>query len=147
MQTQSAIRIDQIKAIHTVKGSIGMTDDAYRDMLWDSFRVKTSKALDAVQAARLLIHLNRLAGRTGRRFEHLGERGRDMASPKQLRMIEAMWAGVSRAEGASARASALNKFIARITGVTDIRFLPKYDVRKVIRALKSMKQQKQEVAA
>jgi hypothetical protein len=137
MQTQSAIRNNQIKAIHTVIHAIGMSDEAYRDMLWDGFKITTSKALDQQQAARLLIHLNTLAGRPGSRFDNL-DRGRDMASPRQIRMIEAMWAGVSKAEGASARYHALNKFVKRITGVSDIRFLPRYSVRKIIKAIKTM---------
>ena len=76
------------------------------------------------------------------KYEELGRRP-GMATPRQLRMIEGMWAGVSRTHKEDHRQRALRKFIFRITHVEDMRFLENWQVQKIIRALEAMKEQKE----
>ena len=44
----------QIKAVHAIKGKLGMDDDAYRDILQSRFGVDSCKALTWQQAEELL---------------------------------------------------------------------------------------------
>jgi len=73
-----------------------------------------------------------------KRWEHLAGR-KGMASPPQLRMIEAMWAGVSYTHDRAAQQSALRKFLFRIVGVEAMEFLESGHVRKIVNAIKNMK--------
>ncbi len=132
----------QIKRIHTVKNALGLTDMQYRLAL-EQYHVFSSKQLTEVQAGQFVSELENVAVSKGkwvrpwRKYQHLGGR-KDMATPKQLRMIEAMWADVSRAGTASDRAAALKKFLLRFDisgGMEDIRW---HDVRKIVAALKAM---------
>ena len=61
-----------------------------------------------------------------------------MATPKQLRMIEALWFKVSRQTNDTDRKNALNSFIQRIIGVQNIRFLKKTDINKLKKAMENM---------
>lgn len=71
------------------------------------------------------------------RYEDLGFRD-GMATPRQLRRIEAMWMGVSIAPDRASREKALKGFLKRLTGVEDLRFLESWMVQKVINALEHM---------
>ncbi|MCX5785691.1 MAG: regulatory protein GemA [Elusimicrobia bacterium] len=131
----------QIKRIHTLKNALEMTDTQYRAAL-EQFHVFSSKQLTEAQAGQFASELENVAVSKGkwvrpyRKYQHLGGR-RDMATPKQLRMIEAMWGDVSRAGTNADRAAALKKFLQRfdISTMEDIRW---YDVRKIVAALKAM---------
>ena len=61
-----------------------------------------------------------------------------MASPAQLRKIEAMWFDVSYAKDNEARKKGLNTLIKKVTGKDNIMFITHTDVSKVIEALKAM---------
>lgn len=110
------------------------------------------KDLSEQEAERIIRKMEALAVNEGRwtrvegrkmKYEELGKR-QGMATPKQLRMIEAMWAGVSKyraAEQQSSRAAALRGFLKRIVGVDDLRFIEGRQARKVIEALKAMNRQ------
>lgn len=62
-----------------------------------------------------------------------------MATPGQLRKIEAMWMGVSKMPTYPAREKALKGFLKRITGVEELRFIESWRVQKVIRAVEAMR--------
>jgi hypothetical protein len=72
------------------------------------------------------------------RFSDLGFR-EGMATPAQLRKIEAMWMGVSKMPNYTAKERALKGFLKRITGVEELRFIESWQVQKIIRALGAMK--------
>lgn len=142
-----AIAPRQIKAIHAALHKIGLDDDAYRAMLNERYRVKSCKNLTWRQAEELLDFLN---GKSSNRPPVPGPRslkytdldGRPgMCSGKQARMIEAMWAEVSRATTAEDREHALWVFLRRITGVDHFRFLKGWQVEKVVKALETMRDQ------
>ncbi|MDQ7799534.1 MAG: regulatory protein GemA [Candidatus Edwardsbacteria bacterium] len=143
---------DLVKKIHTIKGAMKLTEGDYRAML-GGYGVDTCKDLQYSQAVDMLDKLETQAvsmgvweKRSGKgKYEGLGNRP-GKAAPSQLRMIEAMWAEVSRQDTAQARAEALGKFVKRITGIDHITWLGPADVRKVARALQTMKTQKRETA-
>jgi len=72
------------------------------------------------------------------KFEDLGYRD-GMATPKQIRMMEAMWMDVSTMPNYTARERALNGFLKRIVGVENLRFVEDWMVQKVVKALEHMK--------
>jgi hypothetical protein len=149
-KVQKQITKRQIKKIHTLVSKLGMSDEEYRLLLSD-YWVDTSKKLSYAEAEDLIQRLEREAIKKGvwsryslrgkMRYEDLGERP-GMATPAQLRMIEAMWKEVSHIHNIERRQRALRRFIFRIVGVSDMRFLEVLHVKKVIKALNEMKRQK-----
>ncbi len=72
------------------------------------------------------------------RFEDLGLRD-GMATPFQLRKIEAMWMSVSIMRTRHDKEQALNRFLKRIVGVEHLRFVEDWQVQKIVKAIESMK--------
>mgnify|MGYP000925851693 CR=1 FL=1 len=139
----------QIKAIHALKSKLGLDEGTYRSML-SAYGVKSSKELSWRQAEELIADLRVKAGQPSDRREAPRKRYADMgrrpgmATGAQCRLIEAMWAQVSRTAPGEAREAALNKFIKRIAGVEALRFLKALDVQRVIRALEGMGAEKED---
>ena len=83
--------LQQIRKIHTLKNLLFMSDEEYRKHL-RSFDVATSKDLTEAEAALLISNFEEKV-----RFLNLnrydGFKGRDetMATPLQLRKMEAVW--------------------------------------------------------
>ena len=137
----------QIKAIHAVVGRLGMDDDAYREMLKGRYQAKSCKDLTWRQAEELLESLNG-QGKGGRpqsaptRQHTLKYTDMDarlgFASGAQLRLVDAMWDQVTRAENEEAKEKALNSFCTRITGVAGLRMLKGWQVEKIVKALEAM---------
>lgn len=126
--------------------------DTYYEMIWNSYGVESSKDLNMNQAARLLTELKAKAIALGKwqprskyafkktKYNDLQDRDKYAPTPKQLRMIDAMWTDVSRQTNDIKRADAFNKFLQRITGKPGVRFLVKSDIQKVVKALEKMKE-------
>lgn len=133
----------QIKAIHAIKGALGMDDECYRAMLQDVAGATSSKNLSWQQAESVIDDLKRKAGqeswKKGRTDKYRNLDGRaGMATSAQLRKIEATWDEVSRATDPEQRAKALRAFIFRVAKVSDIRFLDRPGAGKIINALEAM---------
>ena len=145
-QSAKSIEPRQIKKIHTLTSKLKMRDEDYRLMLSD-YWASTSKDLKYHEADELIKKLeekaipagvwSRYSMRGKRRYEDLKDR-HGMASPKQLRKIEAMWKDVSYTHKQDERARALRKFIFRIAGVDDMRMLESKQASKIIEALEHM---------
>ena len=131
-------RARDYKAIHGLARLLGMNDDAYRDMLFDRYKVRSSKDLSPGQRVALVKSLREQVHANVKKFSELSGRARHKASPAQLRAIEAMWAQVSRAETPEARRSALNAFCKRLTGVNVITWICKDDAKTLIKAIQAM---------
>lgn len=141
--TRYPVNKGQIKAIHALKRALGMDEETYRQMLSGFAGVQSSKELTTLQADRLIVDMKRKAGQdtltrhsAGRHESLQGRPG--MATPAQLRKIEATWREVSRAEDPAARAKALRGFLFRIARVSDLRFLDSKGASKIICALETM---------
>jgi len=134
----------QIKIIHTLKGVMGMGDEDYRAMLQEFAGVASSKNLTWRQADELIADMQRKTGKQVQekaefktRHNSLAKRP-GMATPPQLRKIEAIWVEVSKADGPENRAKALRAFIERVAKVSDLRFLDRTGASAVITALEAM---------
>lgn len=156
--SQSTITSGQIRKIHALKGALALDDDVYREVLAVGFGVRSSKELSLHQAKGLIEHLESKAvaagmwerrgekpsctpkycSGQGKKYDDLGQRNGDMATPKQLRLIDALWSEASRAETAEERKKALRHFITRIAKISDIRFLDMAGAQKVINGLNAM---------
>lgn len=138
----------QIKLIHVLRGKLMLTREEYQCLV-SSYGVGSSKDLsdsDAGHLLNMLIDMGVAAkvwvnhsGRQSRqkKYDDLRGRDQDMATPRQLRMIEAMWAEVSRATDDDGREKALRVWLGRFK-VSDIRFVDKRTASKIITALESM---------
>lgn len=148
MQTAQSITLKQIKKIHALKNRLGWSDEQYREYLMtegDGFAT-SCKDLSETEAEKLIRKMELEAAakgvwkRYGRGDKYDALAGREgMASPKQLRMIEAMWKEVSKYRKTEARERALRYFLHRIIRVDDLRFIEAWQVSKVIKALEEMK--------
>ena len=166
MQTaerQSGITPVQIRKIHALKNRLGWSDEQYREYLMTEGAGFATSCKDLIEdeAERLIRKMELAAaakgvwkrykgdspestaspvnpGQSPKKYDEFGKRP-GMASPKQLRMIEAMWADVSKYKNNSeARERALRYFLHHITGVDRLEFLESRQVQKVIKALQRM---------
>ena len=139
----------QIKAIHAVVGKLGIDDENYRHILHSRYGVTSCKDLTWRQAEELLSNLNntnpRPLGEGGRRpgegprFKYQDMDGRPgFASGAQLRLVDAMWNQVTRAEGDEAQEKALDSFCRRIAGVAGLRMVKGWQIEKIVKALEAM---------
>lgn len=85
----------QIQRVHVLKSNAGLGDVEYRGML-SGYGVDSSKDLTYAEANELIRTLVQMAPvkRVTLKYDDVGFR-QGYASPKQLRMLEAMWAEVS----------------------------------------------------
>jgi len=138
---------EQIKKIHTLKNIIGLSDEEYGSAL-ESYGVCTSKELTYKQGDDLIYRLEKLLPKEPKKskktkntkYNNLGVRtnykGEHYATPKQLRLIEALWFN-----GANVRTKtqeALLSFVKKITGKNALEWLLLSDVKKVVKAITSL---------
>jgi len=138
-------KVQMIKKIHALKSALALSEDEYRLTLFHNFRVASSKDLTISQSEELIRELEKEAVQKGvwqkfegkNRFESFGQRP-GMASPAQLRKIEALWKDVSDLKDSKARAKALRTFLNRHFKIADLRFLDQTATQKVVYVLNSM---------
>jgi len=140
-----SITKSQIKKIHTLKSKLKIKDEEYRDNLYGHFGVETSKELSRAQAALYIDKLENEAVKAGvwkkHKWDYTHLDGRPyMATSAQIRMIKGMWKDVCRADEKE-RDKALRKLLLKIVKVSDVRFLERDQVKKIIAALSAMKKQ------
>lgn len=129
------------RSVRAMTVLLGMDESAYRTMLIDNYSVDSAKKL----AERQLQELGRMlqtqlnGKRTVRqRFEDLGGRRNEMATPAQIRAVEAMWMGVSTKPTTAEKRQALDAMCQRITGIRSVRWLTKRKAKDLIKAMQSM---------
>ena len=82
-----------------------------------------------------------VGGRSKRSRRREWSRRPGMATPAQLRKIEAMWSGVSRQKTAGERRKALGAFLEKRFGVSDLAFVTHEMPSRIIHTLEAMKKQ------
>lgn len=139
----------QRQQIGYMRKLLSLDDDTYREVLAQYNGAKSSKDLSVFDANCLLNNLRDKAREIGTfkpkksttlkqyKYNTLGWRS-GMATPAQLRKIEAMWSDISFITDKKARQKALNTLVKRVTGKDSIMFITHKDVSKVIEALKAM---------
>lgn len=142
-----AITANQCRKIHALKNAMAVKDEDYRAMLQNLFGVESSTALSFHSAGHLIEKMEEIAvdmgvwtrkGGAVQRFNELAGRKAGMATPAQLRKIEAVWEEVSRIEEPVARGKGLRVFVERTAKVSDLRFLDQAGATKVINGLTAM---------
>jgi hypothetical protein len=141
----------QVKWIHVLKSKLGLSDDNYRAML-DGYGVKSSLDLPMRRAYDLIQRMENQAVLAGTWTPSLKDRGRysklqgrdGMASPAQLRKIEAMWSFVSRQPTPEEKTKALHVWLEKRFHIGRLEWVKADQVGKVIGALEAMVKQKEE---
>lgn len=121
----------QIKA---TQRRIAMNNEEYRTALEANYGVTSCTQLTEAQAAQFLNFLNGKATGNKAKYEELADRP-GMASPAQLRMIEAMWQEVS---WSADKAAALDKFLQNRFRISALKWLPAWKVGKVKAAIEAI---------
>lgn len=139
----------QRQQIGMLRKMLCFDEDTYKDIL-GAYGVASSKDLPINDASELIDALRKNAISRGIlkptkkyafqrfKYDNLGIRP-GMATPKQLRMIEAMWYRVSRQTNDTDRAKALDVYVKKITNKDHMKFLTPLDIRKLVRALNNTK--------
>ena len=142
----------QVKRIHVLLGRVGVFDEDYRARLRKDYGVSSCKQLSSSQAGKLIKNMESIAkgmgidvGQPRRRREWKRRPG--MATPAQLRKIEAMWADVSRQKTPGEKRKALGAFLEKRFGVSDLAFVTHEMPGKIIHTLEVMKKQKQQAGS
>lgn len=139
---------EQIVKIHALLHAIGMTDRDYGLTLYNNFKVDSCKHLTHEEAGQLIDALEAEGIKQGkwkpynRAYEDLGKRP-GMATPAQLRMIEAAWKECFGIRADKKRKKALRTWLEKYHHVSDLRFLKAAKVSKVMFALRAIKAHKE----
>jgi len=147
---------EQIRRIHVLKSRLKLDEEDYRAFLSGNFDVESSKELsyrgasEAIKMLEAQLPKSRRGemprsvaefGRGGAKYESLGRRP-GMATPAQLRMIEAMWAEVSVFRDAKRREAALENFLRSKFQRMNVVNIEAELVERIVKALRAMKNQK-----
>ena len=140
----------QRQMIGILRKKLNLDDDTYRDIL-KQYGVNSSLQLDYADANAVIDTLKANAVRMGiyvqkennyQKYENLKNRPHGMATPAQLRLINVLWKSVSTKETEEEKETALNYFVHNITGKSHMNFLEQGDVKKVVKAIKTMQVQR-----
>ncbi len=135
----------EIKKIHILKNLLSLDDDLYREILAE-FGCCSSKELPAHLVPELMSMLEKMAFEAGvwvipnRRFKDLNNRD-GMATPKQLRKIEAMWRDVAYQKDDEYVRTSFRRFLQKQFKISDLRFVEKSMASKIIKAINSIQKQ------
>ena len=126
----------QIRRIHTLKTFLCMSDEVYRKML-QSFQVCSSKNLTETEANILISTLQDRADKLKyklKKYDELKDRDEKMATPLQLRKLEATWNEIQRLK-TNGRKTSLKSYLKNHFKVDNLKFLSKTRAGKIISVL------------
>lgn len=136
------ITIPQIKQIHTLKNVLGLDDDLYREML-SSFGVYSSKDLTEAEARIFIDVLNdklkKICVEYTKKYDEWLNRSSNMATPPQLRKMEAIWNDLHPEQSKIEQKKSLRNFLKTKFHINDIRFLSKPRASVIIAVLEKIK--------
>jgi len=119
-----------IRMIHTAKGNLGLSEDAYRGIL-SGAGLSSSREISSMEQYRFIMDAFRKLGfrarRNGMKADTDGPRNPEWISEAQERYILGLWSLASRSKDRRS----LGAFLARIAGVRHVRFLKRKDATKV----------------
>ncbi len=134
---------NQLAKIHIAKKDLDLDDYDYRFFLRTETGKSSAKLLTEQEATSVLDMFKRLGWTPktskpkSKKYEDLANRD-GMASPKQLRMIEAMWMTGSNIR--EKNPAALRSFLNHKFGISDLRFIEDNQVGRIVRSIKSINQ-------
>jgi len=123
--------------IHIAKKELALDEETYREMLNSQFGVRSSASLDNTKALRLIRYFEEKGWQPKSKPKKYDDQRGDIysATPKQKRLIEALWHNVYRGNDETKH---LRQFLWNHFKVSDIRFLDKDKAHMAIEALKKM---------
>ena len=122
----------QIRKIHTLKNLLCMSDEVYRKHL-RSFEVASSKNLTEAEADVLIsIFEKKVQLLNLKKYDGFIGRDEDMATPLQLRKMEAVWRDICQLRSKKHRHKTLRRYLSLHFHINDIRFLTKERAGKII---------------
>lgn len=113
-----------------------MSDEVYRKML-QSFQVCSSKNLTEAEATILISTLQERADKLKyklKKYDELKDRDEKMATPLQLRKLEATWNEIQRLK-TNGRKTSLKSYLKNHFKVDNLKFLSKTRAGKIISVL------------
>lgn len=132
----------QIKQIHTLKNILALDDVTYRKML-RSFDVCSCKSLTETEAKIFISILNDkvkvLKNSSTKKYDDLEGRNIVMATPLQLRKLEATWQDICNSEDKQEQKRSLRKYIKKQFNIDDIRFMTKNKAARIIAILEQIR--------
>ena len=133
-----------IRAIHTLKGKLGLSEDDYRALLMNLTGVASSKDMAAAQRQQVRAHLQNLAERMGvaqpKRRAWLSQAAfaaKQQAAEPRERLAYFLWGQLHR--GGVVRDGsrlALHAFVKRVAGVDALEFCDALQMNAVLKALR-----------
>lgn len=123
--------------IHVAKKELALDDETYREILHAEFGVQSSKFLDNSQALKLIHIFKKKGWQPKSKPKKYDDQEGDVysATPKQKRLIEALWHEISYTHE---EAKSLREFLFKTVKVSDLRFLTKRNAYDVIEAIKNI---------
>lgn len=136
----------QIKHIKMLQKQLEMSDDIYREMLWQ-YGAESCKDLTDEKAKHLIATLQVQAKKSGMdvkvsspstrwKYNELADRDPKFATPKQLRMLNAMWHSSEKVKHKTD--DAFENFVERIAKVKNLKWLKAYQVSKIKLAIEHL---------
>lgn len=129
----------QIKKIHALKSLLNMDENDYRKYL-ASFDVCSSKLLTEAEANILISVLkSQVYIKNSQKYDELIGRDEKMATPAQLRKMEAIWSEIQNVKSPrKSKKTTLKKFLLNHFHIYDIKFLTKVKASKIIPILEKI---------
>lgn len=129
-----SINAKKASLIHVAKRNLGLSDEAYRDILIQVAGVSTATDLDDASFSAVMNHLSELGFQSKARAREFGSR-RNMASPRQVAYIRSLWSQYTDGVGTDA---SLGKWLRAKFRVDALRFVDADQAPRVITALRRM---------
>lgn len=134
-----------IRRIKTLQGLAGISEDNYRALL-GGYGVESCKELTILDGRKVCDLLQKIVDaipekaqfKKAKPYSELRGRSADMATPKQLRMLEAMWMSVSRQKNRTDALQAYHQFLKNRFNLLTPEWIERDKVSKIKRALDSM---------
>lgn len=134
-----------IKRIKTLQGLAGISEEDYRSLLW-GYGVASCKELTILDGRRVCEFLQKIVDaipgkqqfKKVKRYADLQGRSAIMATPKQLRMLEAMWMSVTRQRNRQAALDAYHQWLKNRFNLLTPEWIERDRVSNIKRALDAM---------
>ena len=136
---------NHLAKIHIAKKQLGLSELNYRDLLRGVTGKESARDINNYQAAMVLAELKKLGWKEKKRkpqpgdgqlkklkYDDLANR-LGMATPKQLRMIEAMWM-----TGSNIREKNIPSFLRFLKSrfeISGMRFIEEFDIHRIVKAI------------
>lgn len=133
------INSNQIKRIHILKSLLKIDDELYREIL-SGYGAKTCKSLEPHLASELIDQLQNMADEAGvaKKFKnpniYLADR-EGMATPAQISKVQLLWKEVAYKKDKKFLKASLRKFLEKQFKISDVRFIEKTMVSKIIKSI------------